>query len=74
MKQDEVDTFLQNLTSELQEKLGHSAEEVKPILKMDEPQFKEYVTIQTKKMEELRTSTLDNLQEKKALILAQINV
>ncbi len=73
MKQDEVDTFLQNLTSELQEKLGHSAEEVKPI-KMDEPQFKEYVTIQTKKMEELRSSTLDNLQEKKALILAQINV
>lgn len=74
-KQEQAENVLQNVTLELQQKLvGRSADELKPILRMDEPKFQEYLTSQARKLEDSRINNVSRLEEQRNRIFSQLNV
>lgn len=68
-----MDSFVDRLTSELQEKLGKSEEELKPVLLMDDSKFQEYLDEQSKKIDNWKANAVAALQKQTENVVSKMN-
>jgi hypothetical protein len=69
-----VENFSKRLTSELEQKLGCSEEELKPILVMEESKFQEYLDEQSKKIHNWKSTTISALQKQRDTVVDKMKV